>query len=149
MAAYGGLYNAATQPVTFTAANTYVPVALNTALPAKNVTTTGNTLVIPQAGDYEISYNLLMSTNAAADIGVAVRNNGTIIPQTRGAQTLAIDDTTTLAYDGRLSGSTIVTLPANSVLDLAVAVLNTLPTRFNAIINGNANTTLTVKKLNA
>ena len=105
--------------------------------------------VIPQAGDYEISYNLLMSTDAAADIGVAVRNNGTIIPQTRGAQTLAIDDTTTLAYDGRLSGSTIVTLPANSVLDLTVAVLNTLPTRFNAIINGNANTTLTVKKLNA
>ena len=146
--AYGGLYHSSTQLVFFTAADTYVPISLNTQMPAKNVTFGTNQINITQAGDYEISYNVLLNTNRAVTVGIGVRNNGVILPATRGSQTMAIDNTTGLSYDGRLSASTIITLPAGSVLDLAMAIVRTLPTGLDAIINGNANATLSVKKLN-
>ena len=81
------------------------------------------------------------------DIGIGVRRNGTIIPQTRGSQTLSFDSVAVLSFDGRLSGSTIVTLSAGDTLDLVIAVLNTLPPNLDAAINGNVNACLTVKKL--
>lgn len=135
----------------FTQPNTYVKVRLNRALPLLNVavdTDTG-TLTVLQEGDYEINYNVLMNASRAIDVAVAVRSGGSsVITQTRGSQTLAVDSTTTLSYDGRLSGSTIVHLGAQDVLDLAVQVLNTVPTGLDTAINGYVNATLTVKKLN-
>lgn len=146
---YGGLYNSSSQLVFFTAADTYVKLNLNTALPSNQVTPNANsTITVNETGTYEINYNILMSTSAAVDVSAAVRNNGTVIPQTRGSQTLTIDDTTTLAYDGRLSCSTIVNLTAGDILDLVVLVLRTLPTGLDAAVNGNANCTLTIKKIN-
>ncbi len=149
LAAYGGLYNSSTQLPAFTAANAYVQLRLNTATPLKNVTAGANQLTIQSEGDYEINYTLLVSTNRAADVAAAVRNNGTPIAQTRAVQTLAIDNTTTLAYDGRLTCSTIVRLAAGSVLDLAMSVLNTLPAGLEAAVSGNANASLSVKRLDA
>lgn len=146
--AYGGLYNSSSQLPAITAVNTYVQLSLNTPMPLKSVTTGANSITTTLAGDYEINYNLLVSTSKAADIGVVVRNNGTAIAQTRVVQTLATDDTTGLSYDGRLTCTTIVTLPANSVLDLGIAVLNTLPDNLDMAINGNGNATLSIKKIN-
>ena len=60
---------------------------------------------------------------------------------------MAADDTTGLSFDGRLSASTIVTLAAGDVLDLVVSVVRTLPPNPDAVINGYANATLSVKKL--
>ncbi len=146
--AYGGLYNGSTQLVFFTAPDAYVQVRLNTAFPEKNVTAnTNNTLTVQQDGDYEINYNLLMNTSKPVTIGTGVRRNGTILPQTRGSQTLALDDTTSISYDGRITGSVIVALQAGDVLDLAVSTVRTLPDNLDAIINGNANATLTIKRL--
>lgn len=146
---YGGLYNSSSQLVFFTAADTYVKLNLNTALPSNQVTPNADsTITVNETGTYEINYNILMSTSAAVDVSAAVRDNGTVIPQTRGSQTLAIDDTTNLAYDGRLSCSTIVNLTAGDILDLVVLVLRTLPTGLDAAVNGNANCTLTIKKIN-
>lgn len=146
--AYGGRNNSSTQLVFFTAVGTYVPVNLNTPLPSSGVdTATANTLLVEVPGIYEINYNVLISASRAVDIGIAVRNNGVVIPATRGAQTLALDSTTTISYDGRLSGSTFVTLAAGDRLDLAVQVLNTLPAGLDAAINGNANATLTIKRI--
>lgn len=150
LTAYGGLYQASTQLVFFTAVGSYVQVRLNTAMPSYRVTpNSDNTITIQESGDYEISYNVLLSTSQAADAAIAVRNNGVIIPATRGSQTLAVDSTTTISFDGRLSGNTIVTLPAGSILDLAVAIINTLPANLDAAINGNINATLLVKKLDS
>ena len=144
----GGLYNASTQLVFFTAPNTYVQLRLNTPTPLRNVAAPGNnTLVIQESGDYEINYNVLLNTSRAVTAAIAVRRNGTAIAATRGSQTLAVDSTTTISYDGRLSASTIVTLDAGDVIDLALSVVNTLPAGLDAIVNGNANATLTVKKL--
>lgn len=147
--AYGGLYNAGTQLVFFTAVNDYVQIRLNQALPSFQVTPTGtNSLRIEEAGDYEITYNILLNTTRAVDVGIAVRQNGTVIATTRGSQTLAVDSTTTISFDGRLATTTIVSLNAGDILDLVIQVLNSLPAGLDAIINGYANATLTVRKLN-
>ena len=148
LAAYGGLYNATTQLLFFTQADTYLPVSLNTPMSARNVAyPAANSLMVAEPGDYEINYNVLLNANKAVDAAIGVRRNGAIIQQTRGSQTLSADGSTGLTFDARLSCSTIVTLAANDVLDLAIAILRTLPANLDAIINGNANATLTVKKL--
>lgn len=147
LSAYGGLYNTAIQPLTFTAVNTYIPLSLNMIMPIKNVTVTGNTLVINEAGDYEINYNVLVSASAAVDMAVTVRSNGAVIPSTRGSQTLAYSTETGLTHDGLFSGSAIVTLAAGDVIDIAISVINTLPTGLDAVVNNYANSTLSVKRL--
>lgn len=147
LSAYGGLYNTAVQPLTFTAINTYVPLSLNMIMPIKNVTVSGNTLVINEAGDYEINYNVLVSASASVDMAVTVRSNGTVIPSTRGSQTLTYSAETGLTHDGLFSGSVIVTLSAGDVIDVAISVINTLPTGLTAQVNNYANSTLSVKRL--
>lgn len=147
LSAYGGLYNTAVQPLTFTAVNTYIPLTLNMIMPIKNVTVSGNTLMINEAGDYEINYNVLVSASASVDMAVTVRNNGTVIPSTRGSQTLTYSAEAGLTHDGLFSGSAIVTLPAGAVLDIAISVINTLPTGLDAVVNNYANSTLSVKRL--
>lgn len=147
LSAYGGLFNTAVQPLTFTAVNTYIPLTLNMIMPIKNVTVSGNTLVLNEAGDYEINYNVLVSASASVDIAVAVRSNGAVIPSTRGTQTLTYSAEAGLTHDGLFSGSAIVTLPAGAVLDIAISVINTLPTGLDAVVNNYANSTLSVKRL--
>lgn len=147
LSAYGGLFNTAVQPLTFTAVDAYIPLALNMIMPIKNVTVSGNTLVLNEAGDYEINYNVLVSASASVDMAVAVRNNGAVIPSTRGTQTLSYSAEAGLTRDGRFSGSAIVTLPAGAVLDIAVSVINTLPTGLTAQVNNYANATLSIKML--
>ena len=148
LSAYGGLYQAGTQLVIFTQPDAYVQVRLNSQLPLRNVLANGsNGLVIQEDGDYEIFYNLLISTSDAVNVGFGVRRDGIILPTTRGSQRLAVESTTTTSYDGRLLASSIAALPAGSVLDLVVSVLGTLPPNLDAAISGYANATLTVKKL--
>lgn len=89
----------------------------------------------------------MISANQAADIAVSARANNVVLPQTRGSQTLAVDSTTTLSFDGRLSSSSFVTLQAGDVIDLTISILNNLPANLDAIINSFSNATLTLKKL--
>lgn len=147
LSAYGGLFNTAVQPLTFTAVDAYIPLALNMIMSIKNVTVSGNTLVLNEAGDYEINYNVLVSASASVDMAVAVRNNGAVIPSTRGTQTLSYSAEAGLTRDGRFSGSAIVTLPAGAVLDIAISLINTLPTGLTAQVNNYANATLSIKRL--
>lgn len=144
---YGGLYNSRVQFLPFTAINQYLQAELNTSLPLSGVTAGNNTLTIQENGIYEISYNTLISSSKAIDLGIAVRKTGTVIPETRGSQTLSLDSSTTLTYDGRLSGTTFISLVNGDVLDLAICVLNTLPSGVDVIMNNNINATLTVKKI--
>ncbi len=146
--AYGGLYHPRVQFIVFPAVNSEVVISLSNALPSQNVMpNTNNTLTINESGDYEITYNILLSTSQPCNVAVAVRQNGTVLLPTRGSQTLALDSTTTISYDGRLSATSIVTLNSGDVLDLVISILNTLPNDLDAIINNNANATLTVRKL--
>lgn len=114
-------------------------------MPLKNVTAVNNSLTVQTAGDYEINYNILLNTSQASTAAAAVRRNGEILTQTRGSQTLAEDDTANLSFDGRLSASIIVPLSSGDVLDLVLLIVRTLPDNLNAIINNNANATLSIK----
>ena len=146
--AFGGLYNPNTQLLFFTQANSYLRVSMQGILPNKNVAANGDsTLTVLLDGVYEINYNLLLNTSKAADVSSAVRRNGTVLQQTRGVQTMSVDSSTSLSFDARLSGSTLVSLQAGNVIDLAMSIVNVLPANLDAILNGNVNTTLTIKKL--
>ena len=147
LSAYGGRYQAGTQLVFFTAADIPVQINLNTPMPSRNISQTTNGLVIEQAGDYELTYNLLLSTSKAATVAAAARSNGTVLTQTRGSQTLSFDSATNISYDARLSATTILTLDQGSVIDLVLSVVRTLPANLDAAVNGFANATLTLKKL--
>ena len=150
LAAYGGRYNSSTQLLFFTQADEYIPISLNTAMPALNVSyPAANSITVSEAGDYEITYNLLLNANQSITAAAGVRRNGTMLQQTRGSQTLSADDSAGTTYDGRLAASTIVSLVANDVLDLAIAIVRTLPANLDAIVNGNANALLTVKKISS
>lgn len=150
LAAYGGRYNSSTQLLFFTQADEYIPISLNTTMPALNVSyPAANSITVSEAGDYEITYNLLLNANQSITAAAGVRRNGTMLQQTRGSQTLSADDSAGTTYDGRLAASTIVSLAANDVLDLAIAIVRTLPANLDAIVNGNANALLTVKKISS
>lgn len=148
-AVYGGMYNRTVQFLPFTAADTPVPIQFNTELPHADVGTSGNTIIVEQTGDYLLFYNVLISASQPGDVSVGVRRNGTLIEQTRGSQTLSLDDTTTLTHDGRLTGSTIVSLTSGDVLDVVISVLRTLPTGFDAVVNNYANATFYIQKVSS
>lgn len=143
LAAYGGLYNAGTQLVLFTAADTPVQIRLNTSMPLKNVTAASNALPMLVPGAYEIAYNILLNTSKVSTAAVGVRRDGTMIAQAWGSQARAVGDTTALSYDGRLSASVIVPLSGGDVLDLAISLVRVLPDGLDAAINGYANATRT------
>ena len=64
-----------------------------------------NGLLIAVTGNYEVNYNLLLNTSRGVTAAAAIRRNGETIPSTRGSQTMAIDNTSNISYDGRLSAS--------------------------------------------
>ena len=111
--------------------------------------TGNNTLTIQKGGNYELNYNILMSATNAVNANAAVRRNGTNIPTTQGALTLAFDNVAGLTYDGRFSCSTIVSMQPGDVLELVIAILRAIPPGFSALVNDNANATMTVKLLQA
>lgn len=148
LSAYGGAYHSAVQRIAFPAANTYVPLTLDTAMPLfGGVSYAADALTVPTTGNYEITFVVAAAAAQAADVSLAVRRNGTNLPSATTNQTLSVDNTTTPAYNARIFGNTIVSLTAGDVLDLAVAVLNVLPAGLNLDVGNNAGSTLTIKLL--
>lgn len=117
--------------------NSYTVVPMPTAMPAKNVTNGTNTLSVALAGVYEINYALYPSASLGASVTIAIRNNGINIPSTVSTQISGVGN----VYDG----STIVTLAAGSVLDMAIRANNA----FTLKLGDGVNATLSVKKLDA
>ena len=137
MEAYSGRYSTAAQ--NFEAVTgTPTTVTMPSIMPTLNVNTAANAnaLTITNAGDYELTYNVAAGVNNAGNLTLAVRNNGTVIPQT--AQTLTL----TANNDKTFGNSVIVTLAAGDVIDVSLTstVNNTEGTVNQA--------SLTAKKLN-
>jgi hypothetical protein len=125
-----------------------VPVKLNSSMPLKNMTADdSNGLLIAVTGNYEVNYNLLLNTSRGVTAAAAIRRNGETIPSTRGSQTMAIDNTSNISYDGRLSASAIIPLTAGDRVDLAVSIVRSLPAGLDAVINGYANAAFSLKYL--
>ena len=113
LAAYGGLYNANSTPITLTE-NTPIQFTLVNEMPLHNVTTTGSAINITQDGDYEINYSITASTNIAGNLGVAIRRNNADIPGTLQTVTASNTDPETFG------GSIIIALNSGDTIDLAI-----------------------------
>lgn len=100
--------------------------------------TPANSITVPEAGTYEVSYSATVAPTNASDVTVSVRQNNTDIAST------PITKTMTAGESSLFSGNTVVTLSANDVLDLAV----TSNTAGDVSLGSGVNAMLTVKRLN-
>ncbi len=136
--AYGGKYNNTPSTLNLIIGSaTQIPLA--NAMPNLNTTyTPANSITVAQAGTYEINYFSNVSAAVGTTVTQAVRINGTNIPSTIISRALAVGVTSTY------TGSTIVTLAAGDVLDMAVSALLAV----GLTLGTGVNATLSIKKLN-
>ncbi|MCI9084394.1 MAG: hypothetical protein HFH46_02100 [Bacilli bacterium] len=138
LAAYGGKFSNSAQTINL-GIGTQSQIALANAMPNKNTTyTTANSINISQAGTYEINYYSNFSAALATTLTMAIRANGTNIPATIISRTLSVGTSTVY------SGSVIVTLAANDVIDMAISALIAV----GITLGSGVNATLSVKKIN-
>ena len=108
-------------------------------MPNLNATyTPTNSITVTQAGTYEINYFSNVSAALATTVTQSVRVNGTNIPSTVISRALSV------GVNSIYSGSTIVTLAAGDVVDMALSALLAV----GVTLGTGVNATLTVKKLN-
>ena len=136
--AYGGKYNNTTSTINLgIGTQTQIPLAV--AMPNLNTTyTPANSITVAQAGTYEINYYSNVSAALGTTVTTAVRINGTNIPSTVTSRALSV------GVGSIYSGSTIVTLAAGDVIDIAISALLAV----GVTLGSGVNATLTVKKLN-
>lgn len=99
--------------------------------PANSITTT-------EAGIYEIQYNIILSVAVGTTLTVSVRRNGTNIPSTTISRALSV------GVGSLFQGSTMVSLSAGDVIDMAISALVAV----GATLGSGVSASLTVKKLN-
>ncbi len=135
--AYGGLYNATPQTLNLTlGGTTQLPIAAT--MPLKNVSyAPANSITVSAAGVYEINYYTNVSAALGTTVTLAVRRNGTAIPQATLSRVLAV------GVGSLYNGSFIITLNAGDVIDMAISALLAV----GVTLGGGVNTTLTVKQL--
>ncbi len=150
LASYGGLYSSKNQTAKPASAAAYQQVQLDSAMPLSNVNTGLNNLTIGSDGNYEISYsigiaskcpNCTRTSSSNTTFTLAIRKNGTAIPQTVCTANIAPDQNKQNYYH-----TSYVTLAKNDILDLAFQVNDTSGTD-NLVIYPNADCSLTIKKL--
>lgn len=136
--AYGGKYNNTPSTLNLIiGAATQIPLV--NAMPNLNTTyTPANSITVAQAGTYEINYFSNVSAAVGTTVTQAVRINGTNIPSTIISRVLAV------GVGSTYTGSTIVTLAAGDVLDMAVSALLAV----GLTLGTGVNATLSIKKLN-
>lgn len=136
--AYGGKFSNTPQTINLTIGSaTQIPLA-NT-LPNLNTTyTPANSITVAQAGTYEINYFSNVTAALGTTVTQAVRVNGTNVPSTIISRVLSV------GVGSTYTGSTIVTLAAGDVIDMAVSALLAV----GLTLGSGVNATLTVKKLN-
>jgi len=136
--AYGGKYNNTSQTLNISlGSQTQIP--LSESMPNLNTTyTPANSITVAQAGTYEINYFSNVSAALGTTVTQAIRSNGTNIPSTVTSRALSV------GVGSIYSGSTIVTLPAGAVIDMAISALLAV----GVTLGSGVNASLTVKKLN-
>ncbi len=133
----GGLYNTTPQTLNLTIGGT-TQLPLPSAMPLKNVTNTpANSLTVGTAGVYEINYFTNVSAALGTTVTMAVRRNGTAIPQASISRVLSV------GVSSLYSGSIIIALNAGDVIDMALSALLAV----GITLGGGVNTTLTVKQI--
>lgn len=108
-------------------------------MPALNETYGTNDITVTNDGDYEINYGVSGTVGADTTLTLGVYVGGVAQP----SATVSKDFVTTV--ENSLSGSTILNLPAGSVVTLQISG----STGTTLTPSDNVNTYLTVKKLNS
>lgn len=135
---YGGKYSNTAQTINL-GIGTQTQIALPTAMPNLNTTyTPTNSITVSQAGNYEINYFSNLSVALGTTLTMAIRVNGTNIASTVISRVLSV------GVSSIYSGSTIVTLAAGDVIDMALSALLAV----GVTLGSGVNATLSVKKLN-
>ena len=107
-------------------------------MPSDNVSyTTANSVLIETAGIYEINYSTTLSVAVGTALTLAVRQNGTDIPDATISRTLSV------GVGSLISGSIIITLAAGDTIDMALSALVAV----GVTLGGGTSAVLTVKKL--
>lgn len=136
--AYGGKYNNTPQTLNLVIGSaTQIPLA--NSMPNLNTTyTPTNSITVAQAGTYEINYFSNVTAALGTTVTQAVRINGTNIPSTIISRILSV------GVGSTYTGSTIVTLAAGDVIDMAISALLAV----GLTLGSDVNATLSVKKIN-
>lgn len=136
LGAFGGLYNDEIQPISITIGTDEI-VPLSSTMPSKDVTYEDDSIVIEEAGIYEINYYLYANVEVGALVTTAVRVNGDNIDSTVISRLVDVDLGTIY------SGSTIVELEAGDVIDMAISALLDIEVTLGTGVNAS----LTIKKI--
>ncbi len=135
--AYGGLYNTTPQTLNLTVGGT-TQLPLPSTMPLKNVAySPANSITASTAGVYEVNYYTNVSAAIGTTVTMAVRRNGTAIPQATVSRVLSV------GVGSVYSGSFIITLNAGDVIDMALSALLAV----GITLGGGVNTTLTIKQI--
>ncbi len=109
-------------------------------MPLKNVTyTPANSITATAAGVYEINYYTNVSAALGTTVTLAVRRNGTAIPQATLSRVLSV------GVASIYNGSFIIALNAGDVIDMAISALLAV----GITLGSGVNTTLTIKQIDA
>lgn len=139
LSAYGGKFNNTSQTINLSV-GTQAQIPLASSMPNLRTTyTPTNSITVEQAGTYEINYYSNLSVAVGTTLTMAVRANGTNIPQTVISRVLSVG--TGSIY----SGSVIVTLPAGAIVDMALSALLAV----GVTLGTGVNATLSVKKISS
>lgn len=134
---YGGKYNNTSSNISL-GIGTQSQVPLPVSMSNSNTTyATNNSITVTQGGVYEINFYTNVSVALGTTLTLAIRANGTNIPSTVISRTLSVG--TSSIY----SGSVLVQLPANTVIDMAVSALIAV----GVTLGSGTTATLTVKKI--
>lgn len=135
--AYGGRFSNTGQTISISV-GTQTQISLPATMPVLNENyNTPNSITIFQTGNYEISYFLSATAAVATTLTLAVRQNGVNIPSLEISRLLAVG--TSSIY----SGSAIVTLPAGSIIDMALSALLAV----GVTLGSSVNASLIVKRI--
>jgi hypothetical protein len=117
---------------------TQLPLPAN--MPLKNVAySPANSITAAVAGVYEINYYTNVSAALGTTVTLAVRRNGTAIPQATISRVLSV------GIGSLYNGSFVISLNAGDVIDMAISALLAV----GVTLGGGVNTTLTIKQIDA
>gem|GEM_PF-512564 len=136
--AFGGIYNSAAATQALAAATLDVVDLPNTLTGRQVDYATVNSIIVQEAGTYNIDYSMVPTFSAASTIEIAVRSTATDIAST--AQTVTLTAAGPINY----SGNTIAQLVQGAIIDIAV----TSSAAADMTFLENAQRSLSIFKLN-
>ena len=114
-------------------------IPMPSTMPLSGVTyTPANSITVGSAGVYEINYSTTLSVALGTTVTLAVRQNGSAIPDATVSRLLSV------GVGSLFSGSIIISLAAGDVIDMALSALLAV----GVTLGSGVNATLTVKRLN-